>query len=70
MAVVTELVTEFKFKGDTKPLKEAGNQMQRVSENSGIAEARMEGAGDAFLGLGKKATVAIAGLAGLATAVV
>jgi len=70
MAVVTELVTEFKFKGDTKPLKEAGNQMQRVSENSGVAEARMEGASNSFMGLSKSATVAIAGLAGLATAVV
>ena len=66
MAVVTELVTEFKFEGDTKALKEAGDQMNRVSENSGIAEKRMEGANTSFVMMGKGALGAIAGVTALA----
>jgi hypothetical protein len=66
MAKVTELVTEFKFKGDTKPLKDAGDQMQRVSENSGIASKRMDSADGSLISLNKSAFVAGATFAVLA----
>ncbi len=69
MAKVTELVTEFKFKGNTKPLKEAGDQMQRVSENSGIAAKRMDNADDSMKGLSKSSIAAAAALAGLAAGI-
>ena len=65
MAVVTELVTEFKFEGDTKPLKETGDQMQRVSENSGIASKRMDGASDSFMGMSKTAQAGVGALVAL-----
>lgn len=55
MATVTKLVTEFSFKGSTKPLKEAGDQMQRVSENSGVATQRMDSADKGMMNLNKSA---------------
>jgi hypothetical protein len=68
MAIVTELVTEFKFKGDTKPLKDAGDSMKNVSENSGVASKRMDNAGESLLGMGKNALTGLAGIAALGAA--
>ena len=68
MAEVTELVTVFKFKGDTKPLADAGDEMQKVSENSAIAGKRMDGAGESMLDMGKNAMKGFAGVASLGAA--
>lgn len=68
MAEVNEIVTVFKFKGDTKPLKEAGDGLQEVSENSGIAEKRMGGASEAMEGMGKSAMSGLAGVVSLGSA--
>lgn len=68
MAEVNEIVTVFKFKGDTKPLKDAGNDMQKVSENSSIAEKRMDNAGESMKNMGKNALAGFAGVASLGVA--
>ena len=68
MAEVTELVTVFKFEGDTKPLEDAGDALQEVSENSSVVEKRTKGASDAFLGMGKDALIGLTGVASLGAA--
>jgi len=68
MAEVNEIVTVFKFKGNTKPLKDAGDEMQKVSENSGVAEKRMDNASESMAGMGKSAMAGFAGVASLGAA--
>ena len=66
MSIIQELVSVFKFEGDVNPLKKAGDEMQRFSENTGIAEARTDSMGNTFLGFEKSTLVATAAIAAMA----
>ena len=66
---VNKVITVFEFKGDTKAIKDTGNALQNVSENSAIAGKRVEGAGESFLSMGKNAAAGLASVTALAAGI-
>ena len=69
MAEVNEIVTVFKFKGDTKAIQDTGRALQNVSENSAVADKRVESASGSIMGMGSAAAASIGSVAALGAAV-
>ena len=69
MGEVTEIVTVFKFEGDLKPVKDAGNAVKDVSENSAVADKRVDGASESFLGMSKNALAGLGSITALAAGI-
>ena len=69
MAEVTELVTVFKFEGDINKAQGAADAMKDVGDNSAVAEKRVGGASESFLGMSKNALAGLASVTALAAGI-